>query len=167
MTIGTATVARTSVLSTLGSPARVSPKARLITVRVGKTATQIIRASWCLVGGGTDGVCMECSSGDGWLSDGKAQTEPGDRDRDVLLDEVVVDRDGRGRPFAGRGDDLGAWVGGVAGGPDPRDGREAGAVGDHPAVVVGGASELCEQVVVGHERGADEHRRPRNHVTAR
>ena len=50
MTIGTATVARTKVRSTLGKWARVDPKARLMTVRVGKTATQIIRASSCLVG---------------------------------------------------------------------------------------------------------------------
>ncbi len=66
MTIGTATVASTKVLSTPGRSARVSPSARLSAVRVGNTATQIISASWCLVGGGTVGATwfwvMVCSS---------------------------------------------------------------------------------------------------------
>ena len=56
MTIGTATVASTKVLSTLGRSARVSPSARLSAVSVGKTATQIISAIWCLVGGGAVGA---------------------------------------------------------------------------------------------------------------
>src|ERR671932_24771 len=50
MTIGTATVARTNVRITGLSVCSQSPRARLRTVRVGKTATQIMRASWCLVG---------------------------------------------------------------------------------------------------------------------
>src|SRR3954463_5804630 len=55
MTIGTAMVARTRVRRLLRRTGdRVvseSPRARLRTVRVGKTDSQIIRASWCLVGG--------------------------------------------------------------------------------------------------------------------
>ena len=39
--------------STDGSVRSQSPKARLIAVRVGKTHSQIMRASWCFVGGGT------------------------------------------------------------------------------------------------------------------
>src|SRR3954447_2798380 len=53
MTIGTATVARTKVRRTLGVSASRSPRRRLSRVRVGNTATQIISASWCLVGGGS------------------------------------------------------------------------------------------------------------------
>ena len=47
-------VARTKVRSTGPASASQAPSARLRTVRVGKTATQIIRASWCLVGGADD-----------------------------------------------------------------------------------------------------------------
>jgi len=51
MTIGTAMVARTNVRRTGCCPASRGPIARLRTVSVGKTATQIISASWCVVGG--------------------------------------------------------------------------------------------------------------------
>jgi hypothetical protein len=53
MTTGTAMVARTKVRRT--GPIWVSQglRARLRTVMVGKTATQIITASWCLLGGPT------------------------------------------------------------------------------------------------------------------
>ena len=53
MTIGTATVASTKVRSTGLRSFSQGPIVRLRTVRVGKTASQIIRASWCLVGGPT------------------------------------------------------------------------------------------------------------------
>src|SRR5215213_3616767 len=53
MTIGTATVASVKVRRTGDRSASQSPKARLSTVSVGKTASQIINASWCLVGGPT------------------------------------------------------------------------------------------------------------------
>ena len=52
MTIGTAIVASTNVRSTGGIGRSQSPKTRLIAVSVGKTQSQIMRASWCLVGGG-------------------------------------------------------------------------------------------------------------------
>src|SRR4051812_32025283 len=53
MTIGTATVARTNVRGTTARSASAWPRLRLRTTRVGNTASQIIRASWCLDGGGT------------------------------------------------------------------------------------------------------------------
>ena len=53
MTIGTAIVASTKVRSTDGIGRSQSPKTRLIAVSVGKTQSQIMRASWCFVGGGT------------------------------------------------------------------------------------------------------------------
>src|SRR3954449_2013566 len=60
MTIGTAMVASTKVRATGASVCSQSPRTRFRTVRVGKTASQIIRASWCLVGGavGAGGVVM-------------------------------------------------------------------------------------------------------------
>src|SRR4051794_21923470 len=51
MTIGTAMVASTNVRTTGDSVRSQSPRTRLRTVRGGKTASQIITASWCLVGG--------------------------------------------------------------------------------------------------------------------
>src|SRR5687767_15135431 len=56
MTIGTATVASTNVRSTGSSRPSHSPSTRLRAVRVGKTAIQIMRASWCFVGGPTVGA---------------------------------------------------------------------------------------------------------------
>src|SRR3954463_9340467 len=55
MTMGTATVASTKVRSTGVSTRSQSPSSRLMTVRVGNTASQIMRASWCLLGGPTGG----------------------------------------------------------------------------------------------------------------
>ncbi len=52
---------------------------------------------------------------------------------DVLVDEVVVDGDRGGGAFAGGGDDLGAGVGGVAGGPDAGDAGAAGGVDARPS----------------------------------
>src|SRR5690348_17708400 len=80
MTIGTAMVASTNVRTIGVSGASQSPRARLSTVRVGKTASQIMRASWCLLGGpgvagrdvgagpGVDAgfVIVTPSSGRGW-----------------------------------------------------------------------------------------------------
>src|SRR3954463_12062987 len=51
MTIGTAMEASTKVRTTVVNVRSQSPRTRLRTVRVGKTAIQIISASWCLVGG--------------------------------------------------------------------------------------------------------------------
>src|SRR4051794_21756515 len=51
MTIGTAMVARMKVRRTGVRVTSQLPSVRLRTVRVGKTASQIIRASWCLLGG--------------------------------------------------------------------------------------------------------------------
>jgi hypothetical protein len=51
MTMGTATVARTRVRTIGPRSASHGPTVRFSTVSVGKTAIQIIRASWCFVGG--------------------------------------------------------------------------------------------------------------------
>src|SRR6187397_1367335 len=117
MTIGTATVASTNVRSTLGRPARRSPRARLRTVRVGNTATQIMSASWCLVGGGTCDMVLLLRSGVGLDRGSGRQAGPEvvDGTAYVVRDEVVVDGDGRRGALAGGGDDLGARVDGVAG----------------------------------------------------
>lgn len=81
-----------------------------------------------------------------------------DGGRGVLLDEVGVDRDGRGRSLPRRGDDLGTGVDRVAGAPNARDGGAADDVGHGPAVVAGGAAEADKQVAVGDEAWPDEHR---------
>src|SRR3954451_7152374 len=171
MTIGTAAVASTKVRSTLGSCARVSPKARLRTVRLGKTAPQIIRGSWCLVGGGTGPVrlsVMVVLLRDAWMggvesrSDGEPGPEVADGAQHVVLDEFVVDRDGGCGALAGGGDDLGARVGRVPGDPDTRHTRAPSGVGDDPATLVGGAAQRQQQVAVGCESGPDEHGIPRH-----
>src|SRR6478609_9315666 len=56
MTMGTAMVARMKVRRTGLVSFSDGPMVRLMRVRVGKTAIQIIRASWCLVGGPTTGI---------------------------------------------------------------------------------------------------------------
>src|SRR3954462_5596700 len=114
MTIGTATVASTKVRTTGDSVPSQSPSVRLSTVRVGNTASQIITASWCLVGGPT-GVRVGCGAGDmgspryglwwkvgtgaGTAAGSAALVERGDRGADVVVDEVGVDRDGGGGAF--------------------------------------------------------------------
>src|SRR5690242_2237392 len=108
MTIGTATVATTKVLSTTGASRSRLPSVRFRTMSVGTTASQIMKASWCFVGGGTCGRDMCAPSG------GEGRAEGGG---DVVGDEVVVDGDGGGGALAGGGDDLRARVDGVAGDP--------------------------------------------------
>ena len=76
----------------------------------------------------------------------------------VVLDEVGVDGDGGGGAGAGGGDDLGARVDDVAGGPDAGDAGASGGVGDDPAVVVDVAAEADEQGVVRDEAGRHEQR---------
>src|SRR3954469_5185983 len=104
MTIGTATVASTNVRATGDSVPSHSPRSRLRTVRVGKTASQIMTASWCLDGGprgravGGAGFDIRCSC---WLGNGSegsvgagldavASLRSRDRVSDVLVDEVGV-----------------------------------------------------------------------------
>src|SRR4051812_16136674 len=53
MTMGTAMVARTNVRRTGFVSLSDGPMVRFSTVRVGKTASQIISASWCFEGGPT------------------------------------------------------------------------------------------------------------------
>src|SRR3954470_8088370 len=112
--MGTATLASTKVRSTLGSSARVSPNARLRIVRVGNTASQIISASWCLVGGGTAGAVLVRVMVflRGRVGANGSGREPGpevvDGRAHVVVDEVLVDRDGRCGALTGGGDDLGA-----------------------------------------------------------
>src|SRR6478735_7545496 len=53
MTMGTAMVARTNVRRTVLVSLRDGPMVRFSTVSVGKTAIQIISASWCFEGGPT------------------------------------------------------------------------------------------------------------------
>src|SRR5690242_20439264 len=102
MTIGTATVASTKVGSSGGSVFSQSPSARLSTVRVGKTASQIISASWVVSDHGAGGEGVHGGA-------------------DVLIDEVAVDSDGGRGTLAGGGDDLGARNGDIAGDPDAAD----------------------------------------------
>ena len=80
----------------------------------------------------------------------------------VLVDEVVVDGDGGGGAFAGGGDDLGAGVDGVAGGPDAGDAGASGVV-DRTQPFSPVAQPRCvEQVVVRDERPAGRTRRCRS-----
>src|SRR4029077_11536426 len=53
MTMGTATVTSTKVRTTGERPRSQLPSNRFRTVKVGKTASQIMTASWCLGGGPT------------------------------------------------------------------------------------------------------------------
>src|SRR4029077_16155806 len=53
MTMGTATVTSTKVRTTGERSRSQLPSNRFRTVKVGKTASQIMTASWCLVGGPT------------------------------------------------------------------------------------------------------------------
>jgi hypothetical protein len=62
MTTGTAIVARMNVRGTVDSVRSRSPISTFRTVSVGKTANQIIRASWCLLGGGTRVVAGDRSA---------------------------------------------------------------------------------------------------------
>src|SRR4051794_39211747 len=133
MTIGTAMVVRTKVRTTGVSVANQSPRARLRTVRVGKTASQIITASWCLDGGPALGVFMLFSLIRSVRSGQEAVVEVTDGGRDVVLHEVGVERDGGCGAGAGGGDDLRAGVDDVAGGPDAGDAGAAGGGGGHPA----------------------------------
>src|SRR3954453_12409332 len=120
MTIGTATVARTKVRGTGPRCASQGPSARLRTVRVGKTVSQIMRASWCLVGGPTWVGCFDMRGTPEWLGSVK-DARPGDRDADVFLDEVVVDGDGGDGALARGADHLRTWVDDVPRRPDTGD----------------------------------------------
>src|SRR5262249_33838511 len=84
----------------------------------------------------------------GYRSCGKSRPVGTDGLADVVLDEVVVDGDGRRRAFAGGGDDLGTWVDRVAGRPDAGDAGLPGGVDDRPAALVGLGTEVGEDVVV-------------------
>src|ERR1700712_4553763 len=110
MTIGTATVARTKVRRTGDNGFNQSPSTRFRTVRVGKTASQIISASWCFVGGEADAaravrgwsdigtpegvvrwVGMGAARQEGRLSGEGAGAEVADGTADVVVDEVAVE----------------------------------------------------------------------------
>src|SRR5689334_8770083 len=116
MTIGTAMVASTKVRRT--GPASVSqrPMVRFSTVRVGKTAIQIIRASWCLLGGvgRTSDMVVLLVVG---TASAETVAEVLDGESRVLVDEVVVHGDGGGRALTGGGDHLGPRVDRVPGSP--------------------------------------------------
>ena len=142
MTIGTATVARMKVRRTALRSASEGPMVRFSTVRVGKTGDPDHERELVLAGrsdrcggglgvsGGHGGVPSIGVSGSGlscavvprWFGRDRLDREPepevGDGDRDVLVDEVVVDGDGGGGAFAGGGDDLGTGVDRVPGRPD-------------------------------------------------
>src|SRR5680860_984273 len=103
MTMGTATVARTKVRRTGLASLSQGPMARFSTVRVGNTATQIMMASWCFVGGPTGfGAAAE------WALlcevDGLAE---GVVDMVVLLVGLVVSV--RGGPTGPRGRSRARW----------------------------------------------------------
>src|SRR6478672_1594901 len=98
--MGTATVASTEVRSSAGSVLNQSPTARLMMVRVGNTANQIISASWCLPGGcgpaGGDALPDMLSPLGSGMGASDEQTVGGlaNGDAHVLLDQVGVDVDG-------------------------------------------------------------------------
>src|SRR6266545_2689381 len=114
MTIGTATVARTKVRRAIGRSFIALRSARFSSRRVGKTATQIMSASWCLDGGGTGARCgvgrWSDMAGELLGSDGPGEWRLAEAARqlgasghvatadlsnsavDVLLDEVCIQR---------------------------------------------------------------------------
>src|SRR3954447_22722213 len=132
MTMGMATVASTKVRTTGERSRSQSPSSRFNAVRVGKTASQIMTASWCLVGGPTgrglaalldmvlprsrwvSGGGQRCSGGLKarpapvlvWSKslDGGAAVEVLNGPANVVVDEGGVHRDGGRGPFAGCGD---------------------------------------------------------------
>ena len=105
------------------------PNVRLRTVRVGKTASQIMTASWCSGRPGGPGWCDMSELLNEWVSEGRGV---GARDADVLLDEVVVDGDRGGGALAGSGDHLRTWVDRVPRRPDTGDAGASGAVDADP-----------------------------------
>ena len=147
-----------------------SPSTRLRAVSVGKTQSQIMRASWCLLGGGmrlaVSGCRRRCGGGGfqhGVLSVRHGSVlissgRPANRGPDVLFDQVGVDRDRGGGPFAGGGDHLGTRVDDVAGHPDAGNAREPAA----PVIAQPSSSRSQprpdEQVVVRDESRRDEER---------
>ncbi len=72
----------------------------------------------------------------------------------VVLDEVGVDRDGGRGAGAGGGDDLGARVDDVSGGPDSGDAGAPGLVDGDPAVGVDVAAEADEEACCSGRSGA-------------
>src|SRR6478609_6176171 len=157
MTIGTAMVASTKVRRTGVSARSQSPKARLRASNVGNTASQIIRASWCLVGGpaaadvelgvgfGGGGVVMPTPANGRAGCEGESVVEVPDCVADVFLDQVGVDADGGRGAGASGGDHLGARVDDVPGGPDAWNAGAPGGVDGDPAVAVDVAAQGDEQ----------------------
>src|SRR3954470_22434297 len=90
--------------------------------------------------------------------DGESVVEVADGVAHVFVDQVGVDGDGRRAGGAGGGDDLGAGVSDVAGGPDPRDAGAPGGVDGDPAVGVDVAAEADEQGAVRDESRRHEQR---------
>src|SRR3954464_6634069 len=88
--------------------------------------------------------------------DGESVVEVADGVAHVFVDQFGVDGDGR--RGAGGGDDLGAGVGDVPGGPDPRDTGAPGGVDGDPAVGVDVAAEADEQGAVRDQAGRHEQR---------
>ena len=84
---------------------------------------------WGQVREGTEG----CAAGGAGVAQRAGRAEGWRRRSRRPLDEVVVDGDGGGGSLAGGGDDLGAGVDGVPGGPDTRDAGAAGRVGARPS----------------------------------
>src|SRR5689334_21092831 len=132
MTIGTATVASTNVRTTGVMVPSQPARARLRAVSVGKTQSQIIRASWCRLGG------AGASSAEGMRFLSRV---------DVVLEELGVDGDRDRGAFAGGGDDLSPRVGGVARRPDARHAGAAIGVGSQEPVGEELAAEGCAWTV--------------------
>ena len=81
---------------------------------------------------------------------------------DLLIDQASIERDRRGRSFPGRADDLGAGIGGVARDPDAGNGCAPRGIMDRPAVFIHLTAQAGEQLSVGYEARANEHRRARD-----
>ena len=86
----------------------------------------------------------------------------------LLFHQVSVDGDRSRGPGAGRGDQLGARIDHVAGGPDTEGAGPAGGIDGDEAGLIDRTAQLAEQTVcVRQVAGPDEHRCPRDHPTVR
>src|SRR3954465_3615024 len=112
-------------------------------VIVGKTQSQIIAASWCLLGGGTrvgtvlaDSVISQSSRSHWGRHAGSSH---------VLVDGGCVDRYRRSGAFAGGGDDRRARIRCVAGYPNPGGAGSSGRVRTDEAALVDLETERVDE----------------------
>ena len=78
---------------------------------------------------------------------------------DVLIDQVGIERDRRGRSFPGCADHLRAGISGIARDPHAGDAGAPHRIVDHPAMRIHRTAQTGEQISVRDESWAHEHRR--------